>query len=308
MMVFKCSKYTAHYAFFLLLGLHISLIAQERISRAEYIQQWSRVAIREMQTSGIPASIKMAQALLESDDGNSYLAREGNNHFGIKCHTGWTGDVIHKDDDSRNECFRKYENSEESFRDHSLFLRGRERYAHLFDLEPTDYKRWAKGLKDAGYATNPHYAAMLVRIIEENGLYKLDQPGEDAGSLDGYKGTITQGQAENSSLERGKVNDVKVVFASDKDTYRRIADELGLNEWMLRKFNEVDKEVEPTPGGVVYIQPKRNRCSTLEHLSKGGESLWQVSMLYGIKVKRLERLNALDREDRLVNGQRVLLR
>jgi flagellum-specific peptidoglycan hydrolase FlgJ len=140
----------------------------KRNTRAQYIAQWKDVAIDQMEKYGIPASITLAQAILESGDGNSELARGANNHFGIKCH-GWEGKKVYHDDDRRNECFRKYKNAHESFKDHSLFLQ-RSRYQFLFDYNITDYKSWAKGLKKAGYATNPKYPALLIRLIEENRL------------------------------------------------------------------------------------------------------------------------------------------
>ena len=144
--------------------LPLSLFAQ-RITPEEYIQTYKDIAIREMKTHKIPASITLAQGLLESGAGNSALAREAKNHFGIKCHKGWEGDTYYMDDDEKNECFRKYKNPEESFKDHSEFLCGRSRYAALFDLDITDYEGWAKGLKAAGYATNPKYAQLLIDRI-----------------------------------------------------------------------------------------------------------------------------------------------
>src|SRR5690554_5416321 len=152
-----------------------STIAQsaKRISRAEYISMYKDDAIREMHRSGVPASITLAQGILESGDGNSALARKANNHFGIKCHGDWKGKTYYQDDDEKDECFRKYKSVLESFRDHSEFLK-KPRYAFLFELKPTDYKGWAKGLKKAGYATNPRYPQLLIKIIEENNLHQYD--------------------------------------------------------------------------------------------------------------------------------------
>jgi len=141
----------------------------------DYIDKYKDLAIREMNRTGVPASITLAQGMIESDFGNSSLAREGNNHFGIKCHNDWQGPSIRHHDDRRNECFRKYSSPEDSFNDHSDFLRSTSRYSFLFNLPPTDYKAWAKGLKKAGYATDPQYANMLIRKIEENSLYNFDQ-------------------------------------------------------------------------------------------------------------------------------------
>ena len=149
--------------------------SEPRMSKTDYVGQYADQAIREMHASGVPASITLAQGMLESDFGNSPLAKYANNHFGIKCHKGWEGPTFIQDDDEKNECFRKYYEAYESYKDHSEFLRTRDRYATLFDLKTTDYKGWAKGLKKAGYATNPKYADLLIRIIEDNELYKYDK-------------------------------------------------------------------------------------------------------------------------------------
>lgn len=143
----------------------------EIFTAASYINRFKAIAIEEMNKYGIPASITLAQGLLESGTGNSDLARYANNHFGIKCNNGWQGKGYYKDDDEKNECFRVYKNPEESFRDHSKFLL-RSRYADLFKLDKNDYRSWASGLKSDGYATNPHYPDLLISIIEK---YQLDQ-------------------------------------------------------------------------------------------------------------------------------------
>lgn len=173
-----------------LLTLGVSLLAlsangQDRLTREEYIQKYKSLAVEEMEVYGIPASITMAQALLESDNGNGRLAREGNNHFGIKCKSTWTGATISHDDDAKGECFRKYPSVEASFNDHSEFLDKSARYQDLFKLDPMDYKGWAYGLKQAGYATNPAYAELLIKIIEDNQLYHLDRGEEIAPPIMG---------------------------------------------------------------------------------------------------------------------------
>ena len=177
-----------------LLTLGVSLLAlsangQDRLTREEYIQKYKSLAVEEMEVYGIPASITMAQALLESDNGNGRLAREGNNHFGIKCKSTWTGATISHDDDAKGECFRKYPSVEASFNDHSEFLDKSARYQDLFKLDPMDYKGWAYGLKQAGYATNPAYAELLIKIIEDNQLYHLDRGEEIAPPIMGTPAT-----------------------------------------------------------------------------------------------------------------------
>ncbi len=149
--------------------------AEQLITRKEYIETYKDEAVREMLVNGIPASITLAQGILESDNGNSALARYANNHFGIKCHAGWNGPSFYQDDDAKDECFRKYYSAYRSYKDHSEFLRTRTRYASLFSLKPTDYKGWARGLKKAGYATNPKYADLLIKLIEENDLAQYDK-------------------------------------------------------------------------------------------------------------------------------------
>lgn len=148
--------------------------AQQALTRAQYIEKYAPMAVESQLLYGIPASITLAQGCLESGNGNSRLAREANNHFGIKCGGSWDGPSLAHDDDAPQECFRKYESVAESYVDHALFLSERERYRSLFDLDPKDYKGWARGLKAAGYATNPAYADLLIRIIEENNLQRFD--------------------------------------------------------------------------------------------------------------------------------------
>ena len=149
----------------------------KKLTTEDYINRFRDDAINDMMHTGVPASITLAQGILESSSGNSMLAREANNHFGIKCHSDWRGERVYKDDDAKNECFRKYPTALASFKDHSRFLRERSRYAFLFDYRITDYKAWAKGLKKAGYATNPRYADHLIRIIEQHELYQYDKGG-----------------------------------------------------------------------------------------------------------------------------------
>jgi len=170
--------------FVILLLLPMGLWSQK--TTEAYIQKWKAECVRQMEMHGIPASITMAQGILESGSGSSELATEANNHFGIKCHKDWTGKKFYKDDDKKNECFRVYENAEASFEDHSFFLK-RERYASLFELKPTDYKGWAHGLKKCGYATNPKYPQLLIELIEKHRLHELDQEAEAVSQLDDQK-------------------------------------------------------------------------------------------------------------------------
>ncbi|MCD6347561.1 MAG: glucosaminidase domain-containing protein, partial [Bacteroidales bacterium] len=220
--------------------------------RQDYIQKYTKLAVREMQRSGIPASIIMAQALLESDNGQSDLALTANNHFGIKCHT-WTGKRFYYDDDKLDDCFRAYRTVGESFKDHSLFLMNRPRYQFLFDLDEHDYKAWAKGLKEAGYATNPVYAEMLVNIIESNELFRLDRLINKA---DKRKAQVKLAKDKSElpefipKLPIHTRNRIKYVIAGKDDTVEKLTDRFGKLKWEIRKYNEITRRGQVTPGQI----------------------------------------------------------
>lgn len=283
-----------------------------RITRQQYIAQWKDVAIDQMHKYGIPASIKLAQGILESADGNSMLARQANNHFGVKCH-GWSGPGVYKDDDKRNECFRKYRSAQESFEDHSEFLM-KQRYAFLFHYKTTDYKSWAHGLKKAGYATNPKYPQLLIRIIEENKLYEFDREPKKGRVADRKTDRYEEPTGSNEidfHVGRKELitdNGVHFVFAKSGDTYRRIADEFGLRDWQLAKYNDADKGRSLQADERVYLKPKRGRGTAKTHVVRAGETLRDVSQLHAIKLKRLERFNGFSAETPLKEGQQVKLR
>jgi flagellum-specific peptidoglycan hydrolase FlgJ len=186
------------------------------MSRSEYFETFREMAVHEMHRSGVPASITLAQGALESGDGNSTLARSANNHFGIKCHNDWNGRKIYYDDDAKNECFRKYPSVEDSYRDHSDYLREKQRYAFLFELDPLDYKGWARGLKKAGYATNPSYASKLIEIIDEYDLHRYDRMGDIAQVHHRRPPRPASHIATRTILEK---NRVKYVLALPGDTY-----------------------------------------------------------------------------------------
>ncbi|MEQ8908064.1 MAG: glucosaminidase domain-containing protein [Vicingaceae bacterium] len=275
-------------------------------------------AIREMHRSGVPASITLAQGILESGDGNSPLARYAKNHFGIKCHSSWTGKTFIQDDDEKDECFRKYKHVLDSYRDHSDFLK-KKRYAFLFDLKITDYKGWAKGLKKAGYATNPKYPQLLIRIIEENDLAKFDKmkPGKaPKNEKEGKKQwrDKTNKQKSASRVRKGAhqvkkhENNIKYIEVKAKDNIEKIADEFEMGEWQLYKYNDLDKDEPLFTSGVLFLQPKRNRAKQDYHTVKAGESMWEISQQYGIKLKKLYRKNRMDRKEEPEVGQKLYLR
>lgn len=269
----------------------------------KYIDTYRDVAIYEMLTHGIPASITMAQGLLESGAGESDLARRGNNHFGIKCHD-WRGKTMTKDDDERNECFRVYDSPLESFEDHSLFLK-RPRYKQLFSLRRTDYKGWARGLKSCGYATNPRYAQLLINIIECYRLDRLDHERKyDVAMINRLRGDSTidtslpkKFQQHNAIYEhRVYMNNRNYyVVARKGDTFKSIAKEFKLSYRKLAKYNERDKRDVLSEGDIIYLEKKRSKADKrykhVPHVVKAGESMYSIAQKYGIQLKSLYRKN-----------------
>lgn len=277
---------------------------QKRISKEEYIRNYKEEAIKSMIKTGIPASIVLAQAILESDNGNSLLAAKANNHFGIKCHSDWNGARFIMDDDIKNECFRKYNSVLESYEDHSLFLKTRSRYAFLFNLPDNNYKAWAEGLKKAGYATNPNYPELLIKIIEENKLFELDRHS----SIKIHK-TVSSSSKPNINLTAWLFNNnVKYVIAEKEDTYIKIANKYEMALWQLYKYNEKSKYSSLTEGEKVYLQPKRKKASQDFHIVKEGESMYFISQLYAVKLKHLYKKNLMEAGTEPVTGQKLYLK
>ncbi|MCX6291093.1 MAG: glucosaminidase domain-containing protein [Bacteroidetes bacterium] len=305
-----------------------------RVTREEYIAQHKEDAVKDMKKTGVPASITLAQALLESEDGNSVLATEANNHFGIKC-AEWTGDTYTKDDDKKDECFRKYHSVLESFDDHSNFLRTRDRYASLFKLKITDYKGWAKGLKKAGYATNPEYAARLVKIIEDNQLHLLDEgknlPASPVASAPvvpevistpvPVAATETKNKKPEKKIsssypnevdifEKRKIydnNGVEYVLAKKGDTFKSLSKELELGLWQLPKYNEMEDGSPISEGQIIYIKPKKSETSKAYYVAKDGDTIHSISQELGIKSKYIYKWNNFSKDQEVQSGQRILL-
>ena len=304
----------------LLLALPVALTAQ-RITPEEYIQTYKDIAMREMRDHKIPASITLAQGLLESGAGNSALAREAKNHFGIKCHKGWEGDTYIMDDDEKNECFRKYDNAEESFVDHSLFLTTRSRYAALFDLDITDYEGWARGLKAAGYATNPKYAQLLIDRIELYDLAKYDKIALGQMTDDNVLPDIAP---EDELLElafspddRSKYelvdmtedkrfiyenNGVRFAYAKEGETPDGLAKAFGVKLKKLCEYNLVRRPDEMVfhSGDMVYLANLKNKnWKAKKHTVEEGETLRDVALRYAVKPEKIMKKNGL------VEGQRL---
>ncbi len=280
------------------------------MTREEYIIQYKDLAMREMLRSGVPASITLAQGMLESANGNSTLAMKGNNHFGIKCHNDWRGRKIYHDDDARNECFRRYKTVYDSYTDHSDFLKYRSRYAFLFDLEITDYKGWANGLKKAGYATNRKYAALLIRIIEENELHKYDLLA--LYDYDPEKHTeLSDDDIESGSKRPVLINNrIDYIIVRPGDSYESLNKELKLLKNELFRYNELTPDSALRAGEILYLQPKRNRAEAGKdfHIMKADESLHEISQVYGVKLEKLYQKNNLEPGDKVEPGTKINLR
>lgn len=283
--------------------------SDRNFTREQYIDQWKDEAIKQMHASGIPASITLAQGILESADGNSALAKYANNHFGIKCH-GWDGASFIQDDDEKNECFRKYESADASFNDHSEFLTGRSRYSDLFELELTDYEGWAHGLKAAGYATNPQYGYLLIAIIEDNELYQYDQlstvdtwyiPEDDDIELPEELELVVRDIMVHP-------NDIDYIIASEGDTPYSLARDLDMWVSQIYKYNELSEGDILSPGDVIYLQPKRNKAQEDYHTVLEGETMYSISQKYGIKLEKLYDKNLMEYGTEPAVGQVLHLR
>jgi hypothetical protein len=304
--------------------------AQQEMTVDEYIAEYKDLAKEEMVKYRVPASITLAQGILESNCGNSPLAIEANNHFGIKCHDEWAGKTFRKDDDEKNECFRKYSEAAESYRDHSLFLSSRDRYRFLFDLAITDYKGWAYGLKEAGYATNPKYPELLIKIIEENQLNKLDdtekqdiveksqKPNHPStnSALKTQNSTPNSGPPEEFEMDgRGgndriifKNNGVRFVFARKGDDVYSLASEFNVYTWQIFLYNDMSKSDKLKEGQKVYLEKKKRNAAYDIHKVKTGERLRDISQDYAIRLKSIARKNNLGVGEALKEGTCLKLR
>ena len=274
-----------------LLTIFVCLVLQAQTRNKQYesyIKQYRDLAVKEMKKYRIPASITLAQGLLESGAGQSTLARKSNNHFGIKCGSDWRGKTVSHDDDARGECFRAYKHPKQSYEDHSKFLANRPRYASLFKLDITDYKGWARGLKKAGYATNPRYAEQLIGIIELYDLHKYDRKG-------GLKWMKENPNPHQTYIANGLV----YIVVRAGDSWKSISKELDISQKKLRKYNDLYKGYALQVGDILYLE-KKNRKAGKEHIVhvlRAGESMYSVSQKYGIRLKNLYKLNKMDEDD-----------
>ena len=323
----------------LLLGFTVSAQRDPGTPQERYIARFASIAVNEMYRSGVPASITLAQGIIESRSGQSALAADGNNHFGIKCHNSWRGRTMLADDDRKDECFRVYDSAEESFRDHSDFLRYRDRYKFLFDFPVTDYKSWAYGLKQAGYATDPSYAAKLIQCVENYNLSRFDrmtvaealaEGGADAeepaaqddvdaipdSPLKIEAGEIYRGKAGEEyrfSLSRTLYsrNGVPFVYAVEGETYASIAKSNHLLLREILKFNDVPGGGELHAGDIVYLEPKKSK--TVRGLDKyivgeDEETFHGICQRFAVKEKAIRKLNGLPAGYQPKEGDELLLR
>jgi len=302
-------------------ALLIAGLAFASTPQQKYIEQWSSTARSEMSRSGVPASITLAQGILESDSGQSDLARTANNHFGIKCHSDWDGrSVLHKAE-SGMECFRAYAKAEDSFRDHSDFLRYQDRYKFLFDLDPGDYRAWANGLRKAGYATDPQYPDKLVKVIENYKLYVYDVASE-GGSIPASpsllesprKTELKFKEEQEFSLERPvyEMNGSRCIYALEGETLESIARSNGLFRGELLAYNDLKGDKALSTGEVVYLQFKKGSAPKgVDKYIVGADeklTLWNVSQRFGMKLNTLRKLNPAKTEGVLSEGETVLLK
>lgn len=302
--------------FYILLSINLLAVAQTlNPAYLSYIEQYHQLAEKQEKEHRIPASIVLAQGLLESGAGQSDFAKQSNNHFGIKCNNDWTGQKIYHDDDQKSECFRKYDQVIDSYEDHAIFLKNRTRYSFLFNLAPTDYEGWAQGLKKAGYATDPTYAYKLISIIEGYDLHRFDL----ANNSNGNNSNNTKTEENRGSMgiiqaianhQVFKVNGVKFVTSNSGDTYVAIADEFNLSEARVREYNEIDSNTSLSIGIRVFIESKKNKASTESetHVVQDGESMYSIAQDYAIKVESLYLLNKIPFTEGASLGQALKLR
>ena len=262
--------------------------------------------MEQMNLHRIPASITLAQGLLESAAGRSALARNANNHFGIKCGSSWTGKYYVQDDDYKNERFRVYRSVRESYEDHSQFLM-KPRYKELFHLKPTDYKGWARGLKRAGYATNPRYAELLINMVERYHLHKYDN---EAAYWHKKHKPIPEETVLSHTVYFN--NDNYYVIARRGDTFKSIGKEMGVSYRKIIRYNELDKKYTIQAGDIIYLENKHRKADKkyrdYTHVVKANESMYSIAQKYGMRVKTLYKVNDLPAYYSIKVGDKLRIR
>ncbi|HEX7845575.1 MAG TPA: glucosaminidase domain-containing protein [Chitinophagaceae bacterium] len=316
----------------LLLLAGFTSTAQQADMVREYIEQYKDLAMAEMQRTGVPAAIKLAQGIHESSAGASRLATKANNHFGIKCKADWMGQSISHDDDARGECFRKYLSAEDSYKDHSNFLKKSSRYASLFELDPTDYEGWAYGLKKAGYATNPRYPQVIIKLIEDYGLQ--DYTMIAMGKMPATNETLVSNKDPEQKTEETvqtttpviieetikapeqpvypegvfSINETRVVFVKSGTSWLSIAQEHSISLSRLFDFNDMEQGEVIEKDQLVYLQRKRKTGNNEFHIVRAGENLHDIAQQQAIRLEALLEYNMLDPGMRPAIGERLYLR
>jgi LysM repeat protein len=301
----------------------IAFVNGQLITVQQYIDTYKDLAINEMKRTGVPASITIAQGILETESGNSWLVLKSNNHFGIKCKLSWRGETVYHDDDEQGECFRKYSSAEESYRDHSDFLRASERYASLFSLDDVDYIGWAHGLKKAGYATNPKYPQMLIRSIEKYNLHQFTLQGkqdmifekEPVAVIKNENSVILSSEKQLDDKEKNNVPTYKkttflgipAVFAPKNTSLLAIAIEHDIPLAKLLDYNDFIKDGLLEKEQWIYLDRKHKEGASPVYIVKGRESLHEVAQLYAVQVKYLEEYNRLTAGASLLPGTKIFL-
>jgi len=290
-----------------------------------YIDMYRDIAIAEMQRTGVPASIKLAQGIHETTAGTSDLVRKSNNHFGIKCKSNWTGESVSHTDDAPHECFRKYDEPSQSYKDHSDFLKGSSRYASLFNLDPLDYEGWAYGLKKAGYATNPRYPQIIIKLVETYQLQdytlialgKMTPKEEMLAQLNHEKekeevaaGTVANVVELKPDYPAGefKINDTKVVYARSGTSMLSIAQEYNVPLARLFDFNELLVSETLVRDQLIYLQRKRKTGNNEFHLVLQGETLQDIAQQEAIRLESLLEYNHLQNYMQPAAGEQLFLR
>ena len=321
------------FAAILFLFTAITSLAQPSADVLEYINNYKQLAIEEMQRTGVPASIKLAQGIHETYAGKSELVLKSRNHFGIKCKATWAGGKVYHDDDARGECFRSYNSPVDSYMDHSNFLKGSQRYASLFELDPTDYKGWAFGLKKAGYATNNKYSQIIIKLIEDYNLQQYSlialgkmQPSDEILAGNGNKAVFTSAPAKNEQLPvpeilkeeisepariypRGEfiVNKTRVIYVAAGTSLLGIAQQYNISLGRLLDFNDIKNKDILEKGQLIFLQRKRKTCINEFHTVKRGENLYDISQEEGIRLESLAEYNHLQQHMVPAPGQKLHL-
>jgi len=313
-------KYIAVTFFYCVL---FNIVFAQKITTKAYIETYKNLAVAEMLRAGVPASITLAQGILETESGNSVLVKKSNNHFGIKCKVEWTGESVYHDDDESGECFRKYDSAIFSYRDHSDFLRTRAHYAFLFSLDPMDYRGWAYGLKKAGYATNPRYPEILIKTIEDNGLnditeqslsqipdysiYQLETTKSKFTFVDKSIKKITE-IIEPSKLKSKTYNGLRAVYADSGMSLLAIASHYNIPLTNLLEYNDLIIDGLLEKSAWLYLERKRTEGLQQKYKVKGEESLYEISQSNGLQLSSLLAYNGLNETDKIRPGSILSLR